>query len=123
MRIKISTLTSLAVLFPAKIALAGGFYKIIPYWLEYIYHLLLLGLIAVGFIACFSVYRTLKGGKLGKSWLVILIAFTMIFARTVLGTLTIFDIAYFQALIFAGLDVLFYIFLVIGLILYKIGLD
>jgi len=116
-------ITGLAVLLPGKVALAGGFYKLTPYWMEYIYHLLLLGLIALGLIVSFSVFRALKGGNLEKPWLFFLLALAVMLARSVLGTLTVFDIAFFQAAVFAGLDVLFYLLFVIGLIKYKIGLN
>jgi len=116
-------LTGLAVLLPGKVALAGGFYKLTPYWMEYVYHLLLLGLIVVGLIVCFLVFRALKGGNLGKSWLFFFLALVVMLTRSVLATLTVFDIAFFQAAVFAGLDVLFYLLFVTGLIKYKIGLN
>ena len=123
MNTKIKILTILGIFFPGNIALAGGFYKLTPYWLEYVYHFALLGLVLISLIISFHVFKVFKGGKLGKSWFLFLLAFIAIIARSVLGLLVIFDIAYFHALAFAGLDVLFYLLLTTGLILYKTGLD
>ena len=123
MTTRILTLTGLAVAMPVNFAFAGGFYRLTPYWLGYIYQLLLLGLIFIGVIVSFSVYRSLRDGNLGRPWLFIMLALIVIMARSVLGTLTVFNIAFFQATLFAGLDVLFYILLLIGLFRYKVGLN
>lgn len=123
MKLKTLILSSLTVLLPINIAFAGEFYKLHPYWLEYGYHILIQVLLIVGLFVSFSVFRTLKGGNFGRSWLFIFLAIFVMTARTVLGMLTIFDIAFFQAYMFAGLDILFYILLMLGLILYKIGLE
>ncbi|MCD6163309.1 MAG: hypothetical protein J7K40_12990 [candidate division Zixibacteria bacterium] len=123
MKLKTIFFTISAVLLPANIALAGEFYKLYPYWLEYGYHILIQIMLIVGLFVSFSVFRTLKGGNLGRAWLFIFLAIIVMTARTTLGLLTVFNIAYFQALMFAGLDVLFYFLLIMGLILYKIGLE
>jgi hypothetical protein len=112
-----------AVLLAEKAAFAGEFYKLYPQWLEYTYHLLSLGLIVVALGVSFSIFRNLKGGQLSKPWIIILIALFIIFVRTALSILTVFDIQFFQAIAFAGLDILFFILLLVGLILYKVGLS
>ncbi|MCP4581391.1 MAG: hypothetical protein GY839_07210 [candidate division Zixibacteria bacterium] len=112
-----------AVLLADKAAMAGEFYKLYPQWLEYSYHLLSLGLIATSLGVSYSIYRNLKGGQLSVPWVIILIALFVIFIRTVFSILTIFDVQFFQAIAFAGLDILFFILLLIGLILYKVGLN
>jgi hypothetical protein len=123
MRIRLYIMAILTVLFPGNLAFAGNFYKIVPHWLEYAYHILLILLIFLAFLFCFSIFKTLRDGKLGKPWLLFLLAFASMFARTILGILTVFNIAYFKALVFAGLDILFFVFFLIGLIIYKLGLD
>ncbi len=123
MRIKTLFLTGLIVLFNSRITLAGEFYKLYPQWLEYVYHLFLGTFILAGLIVSYSIFNNLRGGKLGITWILIMLALTAILARTVLALLTIFDIAFFQAIVYAGLDVLFILLLLTGLILYKIGLN
>jgi len=123
MRLKTAILTILTIAFTSKIALAGEFYKIHPQWLEYAYNLLLFGLICVSLSTSYSIFTNLKGGKLSLPWLFVVIALVVILIRTVLGILTIFDIQYFQAILFAGLDILFFILLLTGLVLYKVGLN
>jgi hypothetical protein len=123
MRLKTAILTILMVAFTGKIALAGEFYKIHPGWLEYIYYLLLFGLIIVCLSTSYSIFTNLKGGKLSLPWLFVVIALAVVLIRTFFGILTVFNIQYFQAMLFAGLDILFFILLLTGLVLYKVGLD
>ena len=122
---KLSTvlITALSVILPGNIVLAGGFYQLAPSWLDTIYHFVLLSLIVVGLIVCLMIFRNLKGGNLDKPWLFFVIALALMLIRSILATLTIFDAGYFQAIVFAGLDVGFYVMFLIGLVLYKIGLN
>ena len=123
MKAKNIIICALAFLTTSSTAFAGEFYKLHPQWLEYTYHILMLGLIVLGLGVSLSIFSNLKGGKLSRSWLIILAALLVILARTVLGILTVFDIQFFQAIAFAGLDILFFILLLVGLILYKVGLN
>jgi hypothetical protein len=104
-------------------AYAGEFYKLYPQWLESLYYLLL-ALFIIGSIALsYFIFSNLKGGKLGRPWIFIMAGLGVWFIRTIMGILTAFDVQYFQAAAFAGLDILFFILLLAGLILYKIGLE
>jgi hypothetical protein len=123
MRLKTLIATTLAVVFVSKMALAGEFYKLYPQWLEYAYNFLLLGFICICLSLSYSIFNNLKGGKLSLPWLFIMISMVVILARTVMSILTVFDIQYFQAIVFAGLDILFFILLLLGLVLYKVGLS
>jgi len=123
MRTWMKSLIALSILAPVNFVQAGSFYDLTPNWLDYIYHGLLVGLIFLAMIVCLLIFRNLRGGNLGRPWFILTIALLAILARSVLGILTIFDIAYFQATVFAGLDVLFFLILLIGLMTYKIGLD
>lgn len=119
---KISILACLVVIAFYKEAFAGGFYKLYPLWLEYVYRLLVLTLITAGLFVCFSIFNTLRGGKFGLPWVFIVVAMAAIFIRMLLGVLTVFNIAFFQAIAFAGLDILFFLLLLVGFVLYKVGL-
>ncbi len=116
-------LVPIAILASGKSAYAGEFYNLYPRWLELTYHGLLTLIIVVGFFLCFSIFNNFKGGKMGMPWIIIMIAFVAALARMVMSLLSVFDIQYFQAIAFAGLDILFFILLLIGLILYKVGLE
>jgi len=104
-------------------AWAGDFYKLYPSWLEFIYHLLLLAFIAACLYTSYSIYTTMQGGKLGLPWLFIMISLISIFIRTALGFLTVLEAAYFKAFVFAILDLIFFLLLLGGLLLYKENLD
>lgn len=123
MRLKTVILTLLFITLTSKMALAGEFYKLHPKWIEYIYNLLLFGFIGVCLGLSYSIFNNLKGGKLSLPWLFIVISLAVILARTVLSILTVLDIQYFQAMLFAGLDILFFLLLLVGLVLYKVGLS
>ncbi len=120
---KVSALVAFLVATFFNEAFAGEFYKLYPLWLEYAYRLLALVLISAGLFVCFSVFNTLRGGKFGLPWAFLLMALVTIFIRTLLEVLTVFDIAYFQAYVFAGIYILFFLLLLVGFILYKIGLE
>jgi len=123
MRFKTVILTILIITLTSKMALAGEFYKLHPKWLEYAYNLVLFGIIGICLGISYTIFNNLKGGKLSLPWLFIVLSLIVILARTVLGVLTVFDIQYFQAMLFAGLDILFFILLLVGLVLYKVGLS
>ena len=122
-RLKTIPLTALIILFFSNLVSAGEFYKLYPQWLEYAYYFALAALIFLALIVMFGIFGNLKGGKLGLPWIFMILAFVAMLARTVLGILTIFDLAYFQAVVLAGLDVLFFVLILIGLVLYKVGLE
>jgi hypothetical protein len=65
----------------------------------------------------------MQGGKLGLPWLFIMISLISIFIRTALGFLTVLEAAYFKAFVFAILDLIFFLLLLGGLLLYKENLD
>lgn len=119
---KVSVLAGFLVAIFYNEAFAGEFYKLYPLWLESAYRFLILILIAACLFVCFSVFNTLRGGKFGMPWALLLVALVAIFVRTLLEVLTVFNIAYFQAYVFAGIYILFFLLLLVGFILYKIGL-
>jgi hypothetical protein len=114
---------SLAVLAIPAYALAGEFYQLTPTWFGYLYYLLTMALIVACFYTSYLIYNTMKGGKLGLPWVLFLISFGALFLRTVLGFLTFIDAGYFKAVVFAVLDLIFIIALMIGLLLYKENLN
>jgi len=119
---KIFILAGLMLIVLHRESFAGEFYKLYPTWLEYVYRLLILVLITAGLFVCLSIFNTLRGGKFGLPWVLILMAMIAIFIRTLLGVLTVFNIAFFQAVAFAGLDILFFLLLLVSFVLYKVGL-
>lgn len=119
---KIFILAGLIIIAFYKESFAGEFYKLYPLWLEYVYRLLMLILITAGLFACFSIFNTLRGGKFGLPWVLMMMAMIAIFIRTLLGVLTVSNIAFFQAVAFAGLDILFFLLLLVSFVLYKVGL-
>jgi hypothetical protein len=123
MRLKGIISTGVIILIAAKTASAGEFYKIYPTWLEFGYHIFLVVFSAASLLYCYSIYGNLRGGRLGLPWIFILLALVAMLARTAMGILTVFDVAFFQAIVFAGLDALFITLLLIGLIIYKTGLN
>lgn len=112
----------LAVLIP-EYALAGEFYQLAPPWFGYLYYLLIMAIIVACFYTSYLIYSTMKGGKLGLPWIFFLISFGSLFLRTGLGFLTFIDVGYFKAAVFAVLDLIFIIALMIGLLLYKENLN
>jgi hypothetical protein len=102
---------------------AGEFYKLYPRWLELGYHLSLTLLILGSMVVSFLIFSNFKGGKLGWPWILVMIGFGALLVRMVMSLLTVFDAQFFQAVAFAGLDILFFILILIGLILYKIGIE
>jgi len=123
MRLKITILSGVMILMAAKTASAGEFYKLYPTWLEFVYHIFLVAFSLASLVYSYSIFSNLRGGRLGLPWIFILLALVAMLGRTALGILTVFDIAYFQALVFAGLDASFIVLLLIGLIIYKTGLN
>jgi hypothetical protein len=113
----------LAILAIPELAWAGDFYKLYPSWIEFIYHLLLLAFIAASLYTSYSIYKTMQGGKLGLPWLLVMISLIAVFLRTILGFLTVLEVAYFKAIVFAILDLIFFILLMAGLLLYKENLE
>ena len=113
----------LAVLAIPERALAGEFYQLTPTWFGYVYYLLTLALIVACFYTSYLIYSTMKGGKLGLPWVLFLISFGALLLRTGLGFLTFVDAGYFKAAVFAVLDLIFIIALMIGLLLYKENLN
>ena len=122
-KLKTITLTVFLILSLSNLISAGEFYQLYPAWLQYAYYFALAALIFIALIVSFGIFGNLKGGKLGLPWIFIILAFFAVLARTVLGILTVFDLAYFQAVVMAGLDVLFFVLILIGLVLYKVGLE
>lgn len=116
-------LTFLIILSSSEYAAAGEFYKLYPQWLEYLYYFLLVGLISAALIIALTIFNNLKGGKLGLPWIFFMMAFVVMLARTVFGILTVLDVAYFRAVVLAGLDIAFFVLLLAGLVLYKVGLE
>ena len=112
-----------AIIVTGQPVFAGEFYKLYPRWLDQGYHVVLAALLLVGFFVCLSIFNNFKGGKLGLPWIIIMIGFIAGLARSILSVLTVFDMQYFQAAAFAGLDILFFVLLLLGLILYKFGLE
>jgi hypothetical protein len=104
-------------------AYAGEFYPLRPSWLEFFYHFCLLAIIITSVYTCYSIYATMRGGKLGTPWLMMLIALSVALLRTILGFLTVVELAFFKAIAFAILDLAFFLLLIIGLFLYKENLD
>lgn len=114
---------SLGILVICKPVFAGEFYKLYPGWLELVYHIALAVILAASLIVSLTIFRNFKGGKLGVPWIIILIAFSAMLLRSLMSILTVFNLQYFKAIAFAGLDILFFILLLIGLLLYKVGLE
>jgi len=108
-----------AIVFWPVHALAGQFYEIHPPWLQFVYHLLLLVLIAGSAFVGYSIFGTMRGGKLGRPWLFISVALGIMLIRTVFGFLAVLGLAYFKALLFAGLDILFIALFLTGIVLYR----
>ncbi len=106
------------VFWPAQ-ASAGQFYEIHPPWLQFVYHLLLLVLIAGSAFVGYSIFGAMRGGKLGRPWLFISAALGIMLLRTIFGFLGILGVAYFKALLFAGLDILFIALFLTGMVLYR----
>lgn len=104
-------------------ASAGEFYQLTPTWFGYVYYLSTMALIVACFYTSYLIYSTMKGGKLGLPWTLFLIAFGALLLRTGLGFLTFIDAGYFKAVVFAILDLIFIIALMIGLLLYKENLN
>jgi len=104
-------------------AWAGEFYKISPSWLEFAYYLSLLALIAACLYTGYSIYSTMQGGKLGLPWAFVMSALSAVLLRTILGFLSVIEVAFFKAIVFAVLDILFFLLLLIGLLLYKKNLE
>lgn len=104
-------------------AAAGQFYEIHPPWLQIVYYLLLLVFLAGSAFLGYSIYAAMRGGKLGRPWLLMTIALAVMLVRTVFGFVAVLGLAYFKALFFAGLDVLFVVLLIIGMILHKESLQ
>jgi hypothetical protein len=123
MKRKFPILTAIILLAVPAIANAGEFYPLRPSWLEFFYHLGLLAIISAGVFTCYSIYVTMRGGKLGTPWLMILIALSVELLRTILGFLTVLEVAFFKAIAFATFDLAFFLLLMIGLFLYKENLD
>lgn len=123
MRLKGIIPTAVIIIMTIKTASAGEFYKIYPTSLELGYHIFLVIFSAACLLYSYSIFSNLRGGRLGLPWIFILLALVAMLGRTVLGILTVFDIAYFQALVFAGLDALFIVLFLVGLIIYKTGLN
>lgn len=116
-------LIPITILLSSRSVFAGEFYNLFPRWLELGYNGLLAIFMIVGFFICLSIYNNFKGGKLSMPWIIIMIAFLAALVRLIMSVLTIMDIQYFVAIAFAGMDILFFILLLIGLILYKVGLE
>jgi hypothetical protein len=123
MQRKFMALIAAVMIAAVKPVYAGEFYKLYPSWLESLYHILLTLLIILCVFVSYLLFKNFKGGKLGLPWIIIIVAFIAILARSIMGLLAVFDIQYFQALAFAGLDIAFFVLLLIGLILYKVGLE
>jgi hypothetical protein len=123
MQRKLMATVAAVMLAAVKPVYAGEFYKLYPSWMDMLYHILLTFLIILCAFVGFLLFKNFKGGKLGMPWLIIICAFVVILIRSIMGILVVFDIQYFQALAFAGLDILFFILLLVGLILYKVGLE
>ncbi len=122
-KIKAIALSCLAILAIPEYALAGEFYLLTPTWFGYLYYLLTMALIVACLYTSYLIYNTMKGGKLGLPWSLFLISFGALLLRTVLGFLTFIDAGYFKAVVFAVLDLIFIIALMIGLLLYKENLS
>jgi hypothetical protein len=120
---KILIATLAAILMVSRPVYAGEFYKLYPSWLELLYHILSALFIVISVFVSYLIFKNFKGGKLGLPWIFIIISLLLMLVRSIMSLLTIFDIQYFQALAFAGLDIMFFILLLIGLILYKVGLE
>ncbi|NLI14738.1 MAG: hypothetical protein GX409_00470 [candidate division Zixibacteria bacterium] len=116
-------LLSVIIMAIPELALAGEFYQLTPTWFGYVYYLLSMALIAACFYTSYLVYSTMKGGKLGLPWILFLISFGTLLLRTALGFLTFIDVGYFKAVVFAVLDLIFIVALMIGLLLYKENLN
>jgi len=123
------TLRKLMIISLATIALtgrpvsAGEFYKLYPRWLELGYQFSLALLIMGSMVVSYLIFSNFKGGKLGWPWILVMIGLGALLVRMVMSLLTVFDTQYFQAVAFAGLDILFFILLLIGLILYRVGIE
>jgi hypothetical protein len=113
----------LAILAIPEYALAGEFYQLTPAWFGYVYYLLTMAIIVACFYTSYLIYNTMKGGKLGLPWALFLVAFGSLILRTGLGFLTFIDAGYFKAAVFAVLDLIFIVALMIGLLLYKENLN
>ncbi len=111
-------LTPAVVFWPVQAA-AGQFYEIHPPWLQFVYHLLLLVLIAGSAFVGYSIFGTMRGGKLGRPWLFISLALGIMLLRTVFGFLAVLGLAYFKALLFAGLDIFSIALFLTGIVLYR----
>lgn len=122
-KITIIALVFLAIITIPENALAGEFYQLTPTWFGYVYYLLTMAFIVACFYTCYLIYSTMKGGKLGLPWVLLLISFGALLLRTILGFLTFIDAGYFKAVVFAALDLIFIIALMIGLLLYKENLS
>jgi hypothetical protein len=113
----------LIILAIPRFAWAGEFYQLTPAWFGYVYYLLMLAFIVACLYTSYLIYSTMRGGKLGLPWMLILISFIALSLRTTFGFLTFIDVAYFKAVVFAILDLGFILSLLSGLLLYKENLN
>lgn len=123
MRPRVIFITGFLVIAPGGCALAGEFYNLHPEWLAMVYHAAILALSLAGALICLSIFKTLRGGQFERAWVFWLAALGIMAIRTALGFLTVSNVAYFQATLFAGLDFVFYVLIFVGLVLYKTGLN
>ena len=123
MKSRLIVISSVVLAAIPQIAYAGEFYPLRPSWFEFIYHLCLMAFIAACLYISYSIYATMRGGKLGLPWLMMLLSFSVVLLRTILGFLTVLEVAFFKALAFAILDLAFFILLMVGLLLYKENLE